>query len=325
MARVLSGMRPTGKLHLGHLQVLKNWIRLSETNECFYFSADWHALTSEYDDTSHIEEFTRDMIIDWVAAGLDPQKCTIFVQSRVKAHTELFLIFGMITPLPWALKCPSFKEQQEQITNKDLNTYGFLGYPVLQAADIAIYRAHGVPVGADQAAHVELGRDIIRRFNHLFAEVFPVPKEILTEVPKVPGTDGRKMSKSYGNAILITDPPPVVIQKIKTMVTDPARVRRQDPGNPLICPVYDLHKIYSDEARKAWVREGCTTAGIGCLDCKKPVYEAINTELAPIQARRGELDANPRLVDEILADGNRRAADAAEATMALVRQAVKVG
>jgi tryptophanyl-tRNA synthetase len=326
MARVLSGMRPTGKLHIGHLHgALKNWIRLTDSHECFYFSADWHALTSDYADTSQIEEYSRDMIVDWISAGLDPTKCTIFIQSRVKEHAELFLLFAMITPLPWALKCPSFKEQQEQISDKDLNTYGFLGYPVLQGADILVYRAHGVPVGQDQSAHVELTRDIAKRFNNFFGDVFPLPKEVLTEVPRVPGTDGRKMSKSYGNAILLTDPAEVVTQKIKTMVTDPARQRRSDKGNPDICPVFDFHKIYSDDARRAWVREGCTTAGIGCLECKKPIYEAINAELAPIQARRRELDGDPSLVDRILEEGCRRAREEAGATMRLVRQAVRVG
>lgn len=326
MARVLSGMRPTGKLHVGHFHgALKNWIKMLDKYECFYFSADWHALTSEYEDTSRVEEYTRDMVTDWIAAGLDPQRCTIFVQSRIKQHAELALILGMITPLPWALKCPSFKEQQENITDKDLNTYGFLGYPVLQAADIIMYRAHGVPVGVDQSAHVELTRMIAKRFNHFFGEVFPLPKEIFTETPKVPGTDGRKMSKSYGNAILLSDPPEEVIHKIKTMVTDPARQRRTDKGNPDICPVFQLHQVYTDEATRAWVRQGCTTAGIGCLECKKPVFEAINAELAPIQVRRDELLADANLVDDILAEGNRRAREAAEETMMLVRQAIKFG
>jgi len=326
MARVLSGMRPTGKLHLGHYHgALKNWIKLLDDHECFYFSADWHALTSEYEDTSRVEEFSREMVIDWIAAGLDPERCTIFVQSQVKQHAELALILGMITPLPWALKCPSFKEQQDNITDKDLNTYGFLGYPVLQAADIIMYRAHGVPVGVDQSAHVELTRMIAKRFNHFFGEVFPLPKEIFTETPKVPGTDGRKMSKSYGNAVMLSDPPEEVIRKVKTMVTDPARQRRTDIGNPDICPVFELHQVYTDEATRAWVREGCTTAGIGCLECKKPVFEAINAELAPIQVRRNELLTNAGLLDDILTAGNRRAREAAEETMTLVRRAIKFG
>ncbi|MDP8222390.1 MAG: tryptophan--tRNA ligase [Candidatus Lernaella stagnicola] len=326
MARILSGMRPTGKLHLGHLHgALHNWISLTSEYECFYFAADWHALTSEYEDTSTIAPHTRDMVIDWLAAGLDPEKCTIFVQSQVKAHTELALIFGMITPLPWLLKNPSFKDQQENILEKDLNTFGFLGYPVLQAADILIYRAHGVPVGEDQSAHVELSRAIGKRFNHIFGEVFPLPKEILTPTPRVPGTDGRKMSKSYGNAVLLSDPPDLVSQKIRTMVTDPARQRRTDPGDPDICPVFDLHRVYSDEETKDWVRKGCATAGIGCLDCKKPLIEAINQELAPIQERRAELEADETLVDRILEAGNAKARQEAEATMAEVRKVLQFG
>lgn len=319
-------MRPTGNLHLGHLHgALKNWIALSQENECFYFSADWHALTSEYEDMSQINDFTREMIIDWLAAGLDPKKCTIFVQSEVKEHAELFLILGMVTPLPWALKCPSFKEQQEQISDKDLNTFGFLGYPILQAADILMYRAHGVPVGEDQSAHVELTRDIAKRFNRFFDDVFPLPKEILTEVPKIPGVDGRKMSKSYGNAVLLVDPPDVVEAKIRPMVTDPARKRRKDPGNPEICPVFDLHKVYSDESTIDWVKNGCTTADIGCLDCKKPLIESINTELAPIQKRRKELEEDSSLLDKTLKEGNDKARQAAQETMDLVRRACQIG
>jgi len=325
MARVLSGMRPTGKLHIGHLHgALKNWIRLTADYECFYFSADWHALTTDYADTSLIEGNTHDMIVDWLAAGLDPAKCTMFVQSRIPEHAELFLILGMLTPLPWTLKLPSFKEQQEQITDKDLNTFGFLGYPVLQAADILMYRAHGVPVGVDQSAHVELARDIAKRFNGFYGEVFPLPKEIFTQSPKVPGTDGRKMSKSYHNAVLLDDPPDVVRKKISTMVTDPARKRRADPGNPDICPVFDLHKIYSTAETQAWSRHGCTTASIGCLDCKKPLIEEINAELAPIQERRRRLESDPTVVEHILRDGNRRAQEAAAATMDLVHRAIRI-
>ena len=326
MARILSGTRPTGYLHLGHLHgALKNWISLTAEHECFYFSADWHALTTDYADTSRVPEFTRQMMIDWMAAGLDPNKCTLFVQSQVKEHAELYLILGMYTPLPWALKCPSFKEQQEQLTDKDLNTFGFLGYPILQAADILIYRAFGVPVGVDQSAHVELARDIGRRVNNFLGEIFPLPKELLAAVPKIPGTDGRKMSKSYGNAVMLIDPPETVTPKLKTMVTDPARQRRKDPGNPDICPVFELHKVYSNEETKAWVRQGCTTAGIGCLDCKKPIIEAVNAELAPIQARRRELEASPSYVDDVLAAGNARAREEAQKTMAMIRQAIHIG
>jgi tryptophanyl-tRNA synthetase len=326
MPRVLSGMRPTGKLHLGHLHgALKNWIKLTADNECLYFAADWHALTSDYADTSQVAPHTRDMVIDWIAAGLDPDKCTIFVQSAVKQHTELALIFGMITPLPWLLKNPSFKDQQEQIEGKDLNTFGFLGYPVLQAADILIYQAHGVPVGDDQSAHVELSRMIGKRFNNFYGDVFPLPKEIFTAVPRVPGTDGRKMSKSYGNAVLLTDPPDVVTQKIKTMKTDPARQRRTDPGDPEICPLFDLHKVYSDPETIAWVRQGCTTAGIGCIECKKPVIEAIISEVEPIRQRRAELEGDEGLVDRILEKGNDRAREVAGETMEAVAKALKFG
>jgi len=327
MARVLSGMRPTGNLHIGHYHgALKNWIKLSAEHECFYFVADWHALTSDYGDTSQIPVFTREMVIDFVAAGLNPEQCTIFVQSQVKAHAELYLLLGMVTPLPWTLKCPSFKEQQEQIGGKDLNTFGFLGYPVLQAADILIYRAHGVPVGEDQSPHVELTRDIAKRFNNFFGnDLLPLPKDILTPVPRIPGTDGRKMSKSYGNAIMLNDAPEDVNKKLRPMVTDPARKRRTDPGNPDICPVFDLHKVYSDDERQAWVREGCTGAGIGCIDCKKPLIETINAELAPMRERRSELESKPTLVDDILAQGNRRANEVAEETMALLRAAMHIG
>ncbi len=326
MPRVLSGMRPTGRLHIGHYHgALKNWIKMTADHECFYFAADWHALTSEYADTSQVAPMTRDMVIDWLAAGLDPEKCTIFVQSAIKQHAELALILGMVTPLPWALKCPSFKEQQEQISEKDLNTLGFLGYPVLQAADILIYRAQGVPVGEDQAAHVELTRSIAKRFNNFYGEVFPPPKEILTHVPRIPGTDGRKMSKSYGNAILLSDSPEEATKKIKTMMTDPARQRRTDPGNPDICPVFSLHKVYSDEKTRAWVREGCTTAGIGCIECKKPIHEAIISELEPIRQRRAELEADENLVDRILEKGNDHARETAEATMVEVRAALQFG
>jgi len=326
MKRISSGMRPTGTLHIGHLHgVLKNWIKLTADIECFFFSADWHALTSDYADPSQIRRFTREMIVDWISAGLDPEKCTIFVQSEVKEHAELYLLLGMVTPLPWLLKNPSFKDQQEQLKEKEMNTYGFLGYPVLQAADILIYRANYVPVGEDQQAHVELSRDIAKRFNRFYDEVFPLPEARLTDVPKVPGTDGRKMSKSYGNAIFLMDPPDAVKQKVSTMMTDPARMRRTDKGNPDICPVFDMHKIYSDAETKQWVRAGCTTAGIGCLECKKRIIAAIQEELAPIQERRRELEAHPARVDEIIAAGNNHARQEARITMELIREKVNVG
>jgi tryptophanyl-tRNA synthetase len=323
--RVLSGMRPTGKLHLGHLHgALSNWMELTKDYECFFFSADWHAITSDYADTSKIISNTRDMMIDWISAGLDPEKCTLFVQSQVKQHAELFLLLTMITPLPWALGCPTFKEQQEQISDKDLSTLGFLGYPVLQAADILAYRAHYVPVGVDQIPHIEITRDVARRFNNFFGDVLIQPEGKLTQVPKIPGTDGRKMSKSYGNSVDLVDTPDVVKQKLSTMMTDPARMRRKDPGNPEICPVYTLHQAYSRLEDLEWVRTGCTTAGIGCLDCKKPLIEKINAQLAPIRERRKEIEADPTMLDAILEKGNQRARQVAEETMAVVRSAMKL-
>ena len=325
MKRVLSGMRPSGKLHLGHLHgAIMNWIKLSEEYECFFFSADWHALTSEYSDTSRIHDDTIEMCADWVASGIDPEKSTVFVQSLVKEHAELFLILSMVTPLPWALKCPTFKEQQENITDKDLNTYGFLGYPVLQGADILIYRAHYVPVGIDQLPHIELTRDIAKRVNNFFGDIFPLPEGKLTKIPKVPGTDGRKMSKSYGNDIKISDPPEVVTQKFKTFMTDPARVRRKDPGNPDICPLFNFHLLYSDDETIQWVREGCTSAGIGCLDCKKPVIEKALAHLEPIQKKRAELMADRDTLIDILKAGSDRARQEAAATMDVLRSKINL-
>src|ERR1035438_3395817 len=267
--RVLSGMRSTGKLHLGnYVGALENWVRMQDEYDCFFFIADWHALTTDYADTSRLKENSVDVLLDWLAAGLDPAKCVMFIQSHVPAHAELHLLFSMITPLGWLERVPTYKEQRENIKDKDLGTYGFLGYPVLQSADILIYKADVVPVGEDQVAHVELTREIARRFNGFYGEVFPEPKSLLTPAPKLPGTDGRKMSKSYGNTIMLTDPEAVVRQKLKTMVTDPARVRRSDPGNPDVCPVGDLHKIFSDPATLAKVNEGCRSARIGCIECK---------------------------------------------------------
>lgn len=321
--RVLSGMRPTGRLHLGHLHgALANWLSLSNEYECFFFSADWHALTSDYADTSRIATNTREMVMDWLSAGLDADKCTIFVQSQVKEHAELYLILTMYTPLPWATGCPTFKEQQEQITDKDLNTLGFLGYPILQAADILIYKAHFVPVGIDQVPHIEIARDVARRFNNFFGEVLVQPAPKLTEVPKIPGTDGRKMSKSYGNTINLTDSADEVRQKVSTMMTDPARQRRTDPGDPSICPVYTLWKAYDTEENLEWVRTGCTTAGIGCLQCKKPLIERINEQLGPIQERRRAFEADPAALDRIIAAGNDKARETAAATMTAVRSAL---
>ena len=318
-------MRPSGKLHLGHLHgALKNWVSLIDDYECFFFSADWHALTSEYTDTSGIHGDTIEMCADWIASGLDPERCTIFVQSLVKEHAELFLILSMITPLPWTLKCPTFKDQQEQITDKDLNTFGFLGYPVLQAADIIIYRAHYVPVGIDQIPHIELTRNITKRCNNFFGDVFPLPEGRLTEIPKIPGNDGRKMSKSYGNDIKISDPPEVVEKILKTFMTDQRRQRRTDPGVPDDCPFYIFHQLYSDAQTLGWVREGCTSAGIGCLECKKPVIEKVLAHLEPIRERRTELLSDPDTLWDILVAGCDKARKEAAATMDLLRSKINL-
>ena len=391
--RVLSGMRPTGFMHIGHYHgALKNWIKLQSEIECFFFVADWHALTSHYDDPSVISGATFDMVTDWLAAGLDPNQSTIFLQSQVPQHAELSLLLGMITPLGWLERVPTYKEQQENLKEKDLTTYGFLGYPLMQTADICVYRANQVPVGADQVSHLEISREIARRFNHiygrepkfeerataaikklgskpakLYAElktafnqngnvealaqakalvaaagslsndekellqgfltgarktVLPEPQALLTPTSKVIGLDGRKMSKSYNNGIDLRDLPAVVEQKIKRMPTDPKRARRNDPGNPEDCPVWTLHQVYSDDARRAWVVEGCTTAGIGCLECKQPVIEAINAELAPMQVRIKEIEAKPGYVKDVLHDGCAKARRVAEETMLDVRNAM---
>jgi tryptophanyl-tRNA synthetase len=331
--RVLSGMRPTGKLHLGnYMGALYNWVRLQNEYECYFFIADWHALTTDYADTSQVKKNTLDVALDFVAAGLDPEKSTIFVQSHVPQHAELHLLLSMITPLSWLERVPTYKDQQEQLKEKDLATYGFLGYPLLQSADILVYQPDFVPVGQDQVAHVELTREVARRFNQFYPgqsaadeSILPEPKVLLTPSPKLPGTDGRKMSKSYGNTILLSDPEPVVRQKLKPMVTDPARIRRTDPGNPEVCPVFDLHKVFSSAETQQKAREGCTTAGIGCIECKSWVADAIVAELAPIQERRAKYEANPALVTEILAAGQVKAAARAEQTMREVRAAVGLG
>ncbi len=391
--RVLSGMRPTGFMHLGHYHgALKNWVKLQPELECFFFVADWHALTSHYDDPRVIESATFDMVADWLAAGLDPNQSTIFLQSQVPQHAELSLLLGMITPLGWLERVPTYKEQQENLKEKDLTTYGFLGYPLMQTADIVVYRANQVPVGADQVSHLEVSREIARRFNHIYGRepgfeekaiatikklggkmakqyealktafnqdgdvqaleqakalviaagslanteketllgyltgarrtILPEPQALLTPTSKLIGLDGRKMSKSYGNGIDLREAPAVVEQKIKRMPTDPKRARRNDPGNPDDCPVYTLHQVYSNDETKAWVRQGCTTAGIGCLECKAPIVTAINEELAPIQARIKEIDARPNYVKEVLHEGCAKARRVAEETMLDVRSAM---
>jgi len=362
--RVLSGMRPTGKLHLGnYVGALENWVRMQDQYQCFFCVVDWHALTTDYADTSRVKENSLEVALDWLAAGLDPEKSVLFIQSHVPAHAELHLLLSMITPLGWLERVPTYKEQRENIKDKDLGTYGFLGYPVLQAADILMYKADVVPVGEDQVAHIELTREIARRFNGFYAFrdppliirkqgtrvvtsdgaeveleagveldpnadyviprfVFPEPQSLLTPAPKLPGTDGRKMSKSYGNTILLTDPEPVVRQKLKTMVTDPARVRRSDPGNPDVCPVGDLHKIFSDRATMDKVNVGCRSAGIGCIECKGWAADGLVRLLNPMQERRKRFEENPRLAWDILEAGSERARKVAAQTMDGVRDAM---
>jgi len=321
--RVLSGMRPTGALHLGHLVgALHNWVRLQETHECFYVIVDWHALTTDYADPRDVRANIREVALDWLAVGIDPEKCTLFVQSHVKEHAELHLLLSMVVPLPWLERVPSYKEQQERLRDRELNTYGFLGYPLLQTADIVIYKADVVPVGDDQVPHLELTREIARRFNHFYGEVFPEPQALLTPSPRLPGTDGQKMSKSYGNAIYLGDPPDVVRKKVDSMLTDPARTHRHIPGNPTICPVFHNHRVFSMEDRTAWAAEGCRTAGIGCRDCKGAVVDSILTVLQPIHARRAELEHESGLLDAILMRGAHKAREVACATMSEVRAAM---
>ncbi|KPV40050.1 tryptophan--tRNA ligase [Thiohalorhabdus denitrificans] len=394
--RILSGMRPTGRLHLGHYHgVLKNWLQLQRDNDCFFFVADWHALTTTYEDPRGIPEATREMLVDWLAVGIDPEQAVLFVQSAVKQHAELHLLLSMITPLPWLERVPTFRDQQEQLADRNLATYGFLGYPLLQSADILIYKADGVPVGEDQLSHLDLTRQVARHFNWLYGreadhdekveaaikkmakkaagqfrklraawresgdaealeqgkallaeqqnlgrddrerllgelegrgrEILPEPAALLTPDAKFPGLDGRKMSKSYGNTIGLREAPEQVTEKIRTMPTDPARVRRTDPGTPEKCPVWELHQVYSDAETKAWAHEGCTTAGIGCIDCKGPVIEAVLAEQAPIRERAEQLASDPDRVWELVAEGNRQAAGIAEETLTEVRGVLGLG
>jgi len=322
--RVLSGMRPTGKLHLGHYHgVLANWLRLQKEYECFFFVADWHALTTDYANTAGVRENVREMVLDWLSVGIDPGSSTVFLQSYIKEHAELYVLLGMITPLPWLERNPTYKEQIEEIKDKDLHTYGFLGYPVLQTADIIAYRADEVPVGIDQAPHLELSREITRRFNYFYGRVFPEPRTLLTSTPKVLGTDGRKMSKSYNNAIYLSDPPKTVEEKMLSMMTDTARKLRKDPGNPDVCPFYlTFHVLYSDEETVSWARKGCAGATIGCIECKRSVIPKVLSVLEPIQKKRKELEAARDLPFEILKDGSRRARNVASATMNDVRKAM---
>src|SRR5512139_3975311 len=314
-------MQASGKLHLGNLVgALQNWVRLQNEYDCYYFIADWHALTTGYANPQAIKESTQDIVLNFLAAGLDPERCTLFIQSRIPEHAELHLLLSMITPLGWLERVPTYKEKIEELKDRDLSTYGFLGYPVLQTADIIIYRANYVPVGIDQVPHLELSREIARRFNYLYREVFPEPEALLTEFPKVPGLDGRKMSKSYDNAVYLSDPPEVVEQKIRTMMTDPARKRRTDKGDPEQSPVYQLHKIFSSKEELAEVAEGCVTAGIGCIDCKKVLIGNVFAYLEPIWTRRAGLLADADALVEVARRGSRKAGQIAEEAMHVVRE-----
>jgi tryptophanyl-tRNA synthetase len=322
---VLSGMRPTGPLHLGHLAgALKNWTRLQDEYSCYYTIVTWHAFSSEYQNSKIISDFTFEYAAGWLSVGLDPKKSVIFIQSEVKEHAELHLLLSMIIPLPWLQRVPTFKEMQREVTDKDLNTYGFLGYPVLQTADIILYKGNAVPVGEDQAYHLELAREITRRFNRLYGEIFPEPQMLLTEVPRLAGTDGRKMSNSLHNAIYLTDPPEVLRKKIAPMVTDTRRKRKSDPGDPEDCPVFTLHKAFVEEKKREELGKACREAGIGCLDCKNVVIDKLIETLAPLQEKRKEFDKNPQKVWDIIEDGNIRARKTAQKTMEEVRQAIGI-
>ncbi len=322
--RCLSGMRPSGKLHLGHLHgVLENWKRLQEEYECFFFVADWHALTTNYKRAWEIPENISEMVLDWLAVGIDPEKATLFVQSDIKEHAELHLLLSMITPLGWLERNPTYKEQKQQLKDKDISTYGFLGYPVLQAADIIMYKANKVPVGIDQRPHVELTREITRRFNFLYQEIFPIPEPLLAETPKLPGLDGRKMSKSYGNSIFISDTPEEVTKKITTMVTDVERPRKSDPGDPeKRCIAFNLHKLYLPKERIEEIVNECKAARLGCVACKKELAKAVVRFLEPIWERRRDFSKSPEIIHNILEDGAKKAGKEAANTMTQVREAL---
>jgi tryptophanyl-tRNA synthetase len=323
--RVLSGMQPSGLLHLGNLMgALENWRKLQDEYECYYFIADWHALTTQYADTSKMRTYVHEMVIDWLAAGLDPEKCVLFRQSQLPEHAVLHVLFSMITPLPWLERVPTYKEKMEQIDDRDLYTYGFLGYPVLQAADILIYKADYVPVGVDQLPHLELTREIGRRFNAFYGDVLPEPQPLLTQYPKLLGTDGRKMSKSYNNCLYLSDTPEEITKKVMAMITDPARVRRQDPGNPDICPLYTLDQIFAPKEWCDYVNVECRRAGIGCVDDKRELLKHLLAYLKPMQEKRKELSARPKRVAEIIAEGSRKARIVAKETLAEVQDAMKL-
>ncbi len=323
--RILSGMRPTGALHLGNFHgALANWVDMQNQYDCFFFVADWHALTSDYENPGTIAGFVKEMMLDWLSVGLSPDKCTLFVQSHVKEHAELFLLLSMLTPVPWLERNPTYKDQIVQLENKDLSTFGFLGYPVLQAADIIIYKADRVPVGVDQVPHVEITREIARRFNYLYGDVFPEPESILTQTPKILGLDRRKMSKSYNNAIYLSDSPDAIQKKVARMITDPQRMRRSDPGNPDVCNVFTFHKIYSDQATVGSVDQMCRKAEIGCVECKQKMAAFLVDALAPVRAKRKEYETRPGLVDDIIQAGGDKARAVAQKTMADVRRAIGI-
>lgn len=323
--RVVSGMRPTGRLHIGHFHgVLENWIRIQDQMECFFFVADWHSLTTEYADTKLIKDNIREMVLDWVAFGLDPEKSVVFRQSLVPHHAELNLILSMITPVSWLERNPTFKEMLDNIDQKDLSTFGFLGYPVLMAADIILYKATHVPVGQDQLPHLEITREIARRFNYFYGQVFPEPAALLTETPKLPGLDGRKMSKSYNNSIYLSDTAEETGKKIKSMMTDPARMRRNDPGDPDVCVAFNLHRIYVPQDKLDEIVPSCRNASIGCVECKKILAEHMNERLAPFRAKRVELAENPDFVENLLQDGSSRASRISDTVMTEVRSALNL-
>jgi len=328
MHRLVSGIRATGRLHLGNYHgALKNWVNLQDKYECFFFIADWHALTTDYEHPQDIYNNSYEMMIDWLAAGLDPEQCSLFIQSHVPEHAELHLLLSMLTPLSWLERVPSYKDQKAKLKEKHLNTYGFLGYPTLQSADILAYKADYVPVGADQVSHIELTRELVRHFNHLYIDrvpepIFSEPQPLLSEASKLPGLDGQKMSKSYHNTIGLREDPKSVTQKLRTMPTDPARVRRTDPGEPEKCPVWSLHKIFSSEETKAWVQIGCRTAGIGCIECKQPLIDAILQEQAPIREKAEYYTQHPELIESIINEGGANARVEAQKTLIEVRHAM---
>ena len=323
--RIVSGMRPTGRLHLGHVHgALNNWRSLQKDYQCFYFIADWHALTSEYEHPEIIKESINDILIDWIAIGLNPEESVIFVQSGIKEHAELHLILSMISPLSWLERNPTYKEQLKEVAQRNLYTYGFLGYPVLQAADILMYKAHGVPVGEDQSAHLELTREIARRFNHFYSNVFPLPETLLTPEAKILGTDRRKMSNSYNNAIFISDAEETVTTTVANMITDPQRARRSDPGRPDFCNVFSFHELYTEKEKVREIEEGCRKALIGCVECKQTMASNLNKALGPLREKRRELEANPHIIENIIDEGNKKARRIARDTMEEVREVVKI-